>query len=125
MHVLVQVCHPPPPACGVWEGGQVSEVIQTFLCDQPPLPGRVYLGLGLIFAGYVPLAPQNPYLMIVYNFSVAIIIIDLILVSLAKRNFHNPIFLFMHLHYNKQLMNETEYLMKNYGHQGGCYPSRP
>ena len=129
MHVLVQVCHPPPPACGVWEGGQVSKVIQTFLSNQPPPPvppppgGRVYLGLGLIFAGYVPLAPQNPYLMIVY--SVAIIIIDLILVSLAKRYFHNPVFLFMHLHYNKQLMNETEYLMKNYGHRGGCYPSRP
>ena len=24
-----------------------------------------------------------------------------------------------------QLMNEAEYLMKNYGDQGGCYPSRP
>ena len=22
-------------------------------------------------------------------------------------------------------MNEAEYLMKNYGAQGGCYPSRP
>ena len=22
-------------------------------------------------------------------------------------------------------MNEAEYLMKNYGDQGGCYPSRP
>ena len=22
-------------------------------------------------------------------------------------------------------MNEAEYLMKNYGEQGGCYPSRP
>ena len=26
---------------------------------------------------------------------------------------------------NQQLMNEAEYLMKNYGHRGGCYPSRP
>ena len=26
---------------------------------------------------------------------------------------------------NYQLMNETEYLMKNYGDRGGCYPSRP
>ena len=26
---------------------------------------------------------------------------------------------------NKQLMNEVEYLMKNYGDRGGCYPSRP
>ena len=23
-----------------------------------------------------------------------------------------------------QLMNEAEYLMKNYGDRGGCYPSR-
>ena len=26
---------------------------------------------------------------------------------------------------NLQLMNEAEYLMKNYGDRGGCYPSRP
>ena len=26
---------------------------------------------------------------------------------------------------NYQLMNEAECLMKNYGHRGGCYPSRP
>ena len=25
---------------------------------------------------------------------------------------------------NEQLMNEAEYLMKNYGDRGGCYPSR-
>ena len=24
-----------------------------------------------------------------------------------------------------QLINEVEYLMKNYGDRGGCYPSRP
>ena len=27
--------------------------------------------------------------------------------------------------YISQLMNEAEYLMKNYGARGGCYPSRP
>ena len=27
--------------------------------------------------------------------------------------------------YNQQLMNEAEYLIKNYGDRGGCYPSRP
>ena len=26
---------------------------------------------------------------------------------------------------NLQLMNEAEYLMKNYGDRGECYPSRP
>ena len=26
---------------------------------------------------------------------------------------------------NKQLMNEAEYLMKNYGDRGRCYPTRP
>ena len=26
---------------------------------------------------------------------------------------------------NKQLMNEAEYLIKNYGDRGRCYPSRP
>ena len=26
---------------------------------------------------------------------------------------------------SKQLMNEAEYLMKNYGDRGGCYPPRP
>ena len=25
---------------------------------------------------------------------------------------------------NLQLMNEAEYLMKNYGDRGGCYPPR-
>ena len=25
----------------------------------------------------------------------------------------------------RQLMNESEYLMKNYGDLGGCYPPRP
>ena len=25
----------------------------------------------------------------------------------------------------KQLMNEAEYLIKNYGDRGRCYPSRP
>ena len=27
--------------------------------------------------------------------------------------------------FNYQLMNEAEYLMKNYGDRGECYPSRP
>ena len=26
---------------------------------------------------------------------------------------------------NKQLMNEAEYLIKNYGDRGRCFPSRP
>ena len=87
MYVSVQVCHPPPPACGVGEGGQVSKVEKVkpscVTSTPPPLGGGVYLGLGLIFAGYVPLAPQNPYPIIVY--SAAIIIIDLILVTLGKK----------------------------------------
>ena len=78
---------PPSPSMWGWGGrpGKQGRKSQTFLCDQhpPPLGGGVYLGLGLIFAGYVPLAPQNPYPIIVY--SAAIIIIDLILVTLGKK----------------------------------------
>ena len=85
MYVSVQVCHPLPPACGVGERGQVSKVekVKPSCVTSPPPLGGVYLGLGLIFAGYVPLAPQNPYPIIVY--SAAIIIIDLILVTLGKK----------------------------------------
>ena len=37
--------------------------------------------LGLIFAGYVPLAPQNPYPIIVYCVAIY---------TLSFGNFHNP-----------------------------------
>ena len=30
-----------------------------------------------------------------------------------------------HCSNNEQLMNEAQYLMKNYGNREGCYPSRP
>ena len=74
---------PPSPSMWGWEGrpGKQARNSQTFLCDQHPLGGG---GLfGLIFAGYVLLASQNPYPTIVY--SAAIMIIDLILVTLGKK----------------------------------------
>ena len=66
-----------------WEGrpGKQARNSQTFLCDQHPLGGGGLLGL--IFAGYVLLASQNPYPTIVY--SAAIMIIDLILVTFSLR----------------------------------------
>ena len=74
--------HPSPSMWG-WEGrsGKQARNSQTFLCDQHPLGGGGLLGL--IFAGYVLLASQNPYPTIVY--SAAIMIIDLILVTLGKK----------------------------------------
>ena len=74
---------PPSPSMWSWEGrpGKQARNSQTFLCDQHPLGGGGLLGL--IFAGYVLLASQNPYPTIVY--SVAIMIIDLILVTLGKK----------------------------------------
>ena len=83
MHVSVQVCHPPPPACGVGKEGQVSklETVKPSCVTNTPWGGGGLLGL--IFAGYVLLASQNPYPTIVY--SAAIMIIDLILVTLGKK----------------------------------------
>ena len=45
-------------------------------------PGKGWGALGLIFAGYVPLASQNPYLILVY--SMANIITDSILVTFRQ-----------------------------------------
>ena len=74
---------PPSPSMWGWEGrpGKQARNSQTFLCDQHPLGGGGLLGL--ILAGYVLLASQNPYPTIVY--SAAIMIIDLILVTLGKK----------------------------------------
>ena len=71
----------PSPSMWGWEGrpGKQARNSQTFLCDQHPLGGL----FGLIFAGYVLLASQNLYPTIVY--SAAIMIIDLILVTLGKK----------------------------------------
>ena len=73
------------PSPSMWSSrgrpGKQGRNSQTFLCDHPPQPWGGLLGL--IFAGYVPLASQNPYPIIVY--SVAIIVIDLILVTLGKK----------------------------------------
>ena len=69
-----------------WEGrpGKQARNSQTFLCDQHALGGGGGGSLlGLIFAGYVLLASQNPYPTIVY--SAAIMIIDLVLVTLGKK----------------------------------------
>ena len=73
----------PSPRMWGWEGrpGKQARNSQTFLCDQHPLGGGGLLGL--IFAGYVLLASQNSYPTIVY--SAAIMIIDLILVTLGKK----------------------------------------
>ena len=75
---------PPSPSMWGWEGGPGKQArnSQTFLCDQHPLGGGGGL-LGLILAGYVLLASQNPFPTIVY--SAAIMIIDLILVTLGKK----------------------------------------
>ena len=75
---------PPSPSMWGWEGrpGKQARNSQTFLCDQHPLGGGGGL-FGLIFAGYVLLASQNPYPTIVY--SAAIMIIDLVLVTLGKK----------------------------------------
>ena len=83
MTVSVQVCHPPPPACGVGKEGQVSklETVKPSCVTNTPWGGGGLLGL--ILAGYVLLASQNPYPTIVY--SAAIMIIDLILVTLGKK----------------------------------------
>ena len=77
---------PPSPSMWGWEGrpGEQGRNSQTFLCDQHPLKWGGGGGLlGLIFAGYVLLASQIPYPTIVY--SAAIMIIDLILVTLGKK----------------------------------------